>query len=328
MNNKDSLQITDFESGITLNCFMDKIMYIKPTQISEHKDDDYHIYFICSLPKAYFIKDSIKFTASKLSCELIHNSENIKIDKSYLEIFDGSPLTETDFTLSKDNSTLTLTFYKNFIKQKEVVVSANEIFGASGLMETKKEKILYIGQAFGESGKRTAGVRLENHSTLQRILSDIQSSGSDEEVQLYLMNFKMEHILQLSGYSSRAKNDAAANTFFDTMDDYNQEMCINLVEASLINYFKPKYNVQYKKKIFSQNSSKFKIFYQNNISKISVQILPTEYSDEYLSQMNIRMPRIIFYTDCVEYNTGSYNEFITTNLDQNLYSTFAQLKAL
>lgn len=315
-----------FKSGITLHCFMNKFMFIKPTQIEEHKNDDYHIYLICSLPKAYFVEESINITSRNLTCEIIYNNEKVKIDNCYLKLFESKKITGTTFKLSNDRSTITISYYINFEKQDDIVFSANEIYGASGLMKVKKEKILYIGQGFGKGGKRTAGARLESHSTLQTILSDIQCNGGDEEVQLYLMNFRMEHMLQLFGETDITDSKKIAKNFFDTRNDYNQGMCINLVEASLINYFKPEYNIQYKDKIFSSSSPKFKIFYKNNISSISVQMLPTSYEDNYFDDgVSLILPQIIFYTNDAEYDTKS-NSFITSELDQNLYSTYAKLK--
>lgn len=316
----------DLDSGITLHCYMDKFVYIKPTQIDEYKNADYHIYLICSMPKSYFVENSIKFTSNNLACELIQNNKTIKIEHSYLEIFDGTPISGTSFQLNKDKSILTLSYYKSFVKQKDIIISANEIYGASGLMKSKKEKLLYIGQSFGKKTSRTSAERLSNHATLQKILADNQSFGGDDEIQLYLMNFKMNHILQLSGMDKQTNMDSTANKFFDTMNDYNQRMCIDLVEACLINYFKPQYNTQYKNKILNVKSSKFKIFYDNGITRISVQILPDTYSDKVLKQKNIRMPQIILYTDSASYDTADYHNLIVSDLDKNLYSTYAQLK--
>ena len=320
--------MNDFDTGTTLHCYMNKFVYIKPTQIDEFKNEDYHIYLICSIPKTYFVEGSIKFTSSNLTCELIQNDEIINIEHSYLKIFDGTPISGTSFKLNKDKSILTLSYYKSFIKQEDLIISANEIYGASGLMESKKEKILYIGQSFGKKISRNFAARLSNHATLQRILADNQSSGGDDEIQLYLMNFKMDHILQLSGSDKQTNKSVIINKFLNTMNDYDQRMCINLVEACLINYFKPQYNIQYKKNILNAKSTKFKVFYDNGIARISVQILPTTYADEFLRQNNIHMPKIIFYTDSASYDTANYHNFIVSDLDPNLYSTYAQLKNL
>lgn len=320
--------MNNFDSEITLYCHMDKFVYIKPTQIDEYKNADYHIYLICSMPKTYFVEGSIKFTSNNLTCELIQNGETINIKHSYLKIFGETLISGTSFKLNKDKSTLTLSYYKNFVKQNDFIISANEIYGASGLMKSKKEKILYIGQSLGKKRSRNSADRLSNHATLQKILADNQFFGGDDEIQLYLMNFKMDHILQLSGLDKQTNMSSTANKFFDTMNDYNQRMCIDLVEACLINYFKPQYNIQYKNKILKANSKKFKVFYDNGITRISVQILPDTYTDEFLNQNNNRMPQIIFYTDNASYDTANCHNFIVSDLGPNLYSTYAQLKKI
>ena len=127
------------DSGVTLNCYMDRFVYIKPNEIKDYINADYHIYFICSLPKSYFIETSIDFNSSSFSCEITDGKTKTTIPTVYLDIFDGSMISGTTYKLSNDKSTITLSYYKNFVKQNDVVLSANEAYGHSGLMKKKQE---------------------------------------------------------------------------------------------------------------------------------------------------------------------------------------------
>ncbi|MFJ3270338.1 hypothetical protein [Streptomyces sp. NPDC086776] len=114
----------------------------------------------------------------------------------------------------------------------------------------------YIGKAYGTEGNRGAIARLQSHSTLQRILSELPR---DMESWIILLNSDSQTLFT-SIVPSGQKGDSA-----DQEDDLHlqralagpleEEMIVDFLEGCLIKYFQPPYNVQLKK-TFPQASAK------------------------------------------------------------------------
>ncbi|MFE3267856.1 hypothetical protein [Streptomyces sp. NPDC059215] len=114
----------------------------------------------------------------------------------------------------------------------------------------------YVGKAYGAEGSRGAITRLQSHSTLQRILTELPR---DMEAWIVLLNSDSQTLFT-SIVPSGERGDAA-----DLEDDQHleralsgplsEEMIVDFLEGSLIKYFQPPYNVQLKK-TFPQASAK------------------------------------------------------------------------
>lgn len=111
--------------------------------------------------------------------------------------------------------------------------------------------VLYVGQAFGRTGKRIALDRLQTHKTLQRILADTLNEAPDHEV-LILM-YRYEHgknLLDTTGDHSLTPTATSEEEkqHHSTISNANfaRRARIAMAEAGLIRYFQPKYNILYK----------------------------------------------------------------------------------
>jgi hypothetical protein len=119
---------------------------------------------------------------------------------------------------------------------------ANYVHLFDSLPPTARDiEVLYVGKGTAES----ACDRLENHSTLQRILGDVSAADPESEIFVLLYSFEFKKPMQaLTGRPAfdRAKEEAhlkAVAGYRPPLDDK-----ISLVEASCIGYFRPPYNVQ------------------------------------------------------------------------------------
>ena len=110
------------------------------------------------------------------------------------------------------------------------------------------EEVLYIGQAFGKAGERSAYDRLKNHSTLQRIYSE---NTPDQEIWLTLCSIDDVMLNTVIGkpggvvQKSKTVSDAHIDRVFsryNSPDFWNREV-VTGAEAGLIYYFKPAYNI-------------------------------------------------------------------------------------
>lgn len=120
----------------------------------------------------------------------------------------------------------------------------------------------YIGQAFGNDGDRDALDRLigeggkDGHGSLQKILADINASQPDNEIFVLLYSFEFYKKLSVGGgkVEPQIPMEDTPKRFKHFMEvELDRENRINLVEASLIRYFKPMYNDKYKR-TFPKNS--------------------------------------------------------------------------
>lgn len=113
-------------------------------------------------------------------------------------------------------------------------------------METaaKDIEVLYVGKGLRKSAKD----RLANHSTLQKILADINSNDPDAELSVLVYRFKYrKHGLQFISVPVEitgrlaAKHEKKCRAFRPSL-----EIQVSLIEASIISYFKTdRFNVQY-----------------------------------------------------------------------------------
>ncbi len=104
-------------------------------------------------------------------------------------------------------------------------------------VEKRKFRIEYIGQSYADDGHRTVQDCLSSHSTLQKILAHYSCSSEKRDVLLFL----------LGASAVIADNTIAtgSNSPIINISEVDSPEYVNLLEAFLINYFKPKYNSRF-----------------------------------------------------------------------------------
>lgn len=111
------------------------------------------------------------------------------------------------------------------------------------------QEVVYVGQAFGAAGERSAVERLSSHSTLQKILADVTANEPHMEVLLALYSFGFHRFfLSMDGtVPVQIDGDADRQHYQQVLQSqFKRSMRISLAEAALIRYFEPKYNKIYK----------------------------------------------------------------------------------
>ena len=216
--------------------------FLHPKQIT-HQDLDgknFHFYLIVSSKVKYFKEsylkcDQIVFTVTDNNNNnvkelILQNPPNCKVI-SYSFIY-------TD--LSKENIEATIEVSKEgkVEKHEQIKFSATELWYL--LSDEINFQIEYIGQSFANDGHRNAIERLSNHSTLQKILADTLASSSKKDIRIFLLGAEN---IDLSSININNSN-ASIVTIQDSPKALTPEY-VNLLEAFLINYFKPKYNQTY-----------------------------------------------------------------------------------
>ena len=111
-------------------------------------------------------------------------------------------------------------------------------------------EVLYVGQAYGKSGERTAWDRLRRHETVQRILSE---NPLDQQVWLTLAAISDANMTsEIDPTVSAEMTDEQDNAHIDSVaraatdGTFEGRVGVALAEAGLISFFKPHYNQVFK----------------------------------------------------------------------------------
>lgn len=114
--------------------------------------------------------------------------------------------------------------------------------------------VLYIGQAFGADGERNAIDRLIKHETLQKIALGGVPAGWD--LMLLLVEVVRDNRV-MTVINPRAKmrddDNARANAGMEKLIETPYRELVSLYEASMIRYFRPRFNIALKDSFPSTN---------------------------------------------------------------------------
>lgn len=163
-------------------------------------------------------------------------------------------------------------------------------------------KVLYIGQAYGEDGSRNALHRLKSHSTLQQIAIKGVSDGF--RLTLLMLEILSENRL-LTIFNPKAKvQDQAQERIKNGIDKLfatTESERITLYEASLIRYFQPKFNKEFKNSFPSTNMKLLASCYEKDLSAVIAEIcideLPFKLFSDAVKVKRHHVARHSLYTD-------------------------------
>lgn len=238
---------------------------------------DYHLYSIMASNKLIVDKHSINLSKEGFSCIIIEVNEDIEnkifiknlilhkdIDHSKMQVdlvypyesitFKGVSQNNEEFNITVDTLSLTYNLTMDIPWNLDV---------------------LYIGQSYGENGERKAQDRLKSHSTFQKILSDCHSKYHNKKLYLFLMEMTPLLTTTFDGISknyekSDEEDKAHMSKIFENLPQYKQ--IINISEAALINYFKPKYNVNFVENFPDKAHLGYTQYYNLDYNHLTVEI--------------------------------------------------------
>ena len=135
-----------------------------------------------------------------------------------------------------------------------------------GLLEFQ---VVYVGQAYGKDGSRNALDRLKKHETLQKIAL----KGAPDGCRLQLLLIEVHPSNQMFTVFNPFAVDHSQGTQrikqgLDKYFDTSEHERITLYEASLIRYFQPEYNIEFKNSFPSTNMKVLKDCYDKDFSSI------------------------------------------------------------
>jgi hypothetical protein len=139
---------------------------------------------------------------------------------------------------------------------------------------------LYVGQSYGEGGKRSAPERLRSHSTLQGIYAEALSRTPEKEIWIALWSFEQVLLASFDGtqkvYGTSNEED---NKHIDAVlaTGISEQQRINFTEGALIRYFDPEYNVLLRKTFPSPAHSTYAECYDLDVNSVMVELNTEEW---------------------------------------------------
>ncbi|WP_305983451.1 hypothetical protein [Roseivirga thermotolerans] len=240
---------------------------------------DYNLYFIIQRPKVRVDPNSFKSNHKVASLNLI--VENGETHHECILSFE-IPKAQTKLKIQTKYP------YETFVIGDEIqpflIANAGIIIDEAewnDIVTTHLDyEILYIGQAFGKEGNRLAHQRLSNHSTLIKILSDINKYSPHMEAHFMFVEFKYSNALSSAAQDlikvskpNRIIQDKKIQDFFSDQRILNdRKTLINITEAALIKYFQPRYNSNFKDTFPSSAHKSYQNLYEKDIKSIYLEI--------------------------------------------------------
>lgn len=309
-----------FEAGLNVFTSYKTIIPVEHLEeLSKYDNHRYHIYGILSYNKFFFRKEKTEITSKgiKVCLFTIIDNKEVEYELPIWEIAEGLDYSKVDIMLNFPYTFFTVTINdKEFLKlhpefvNLEVTICAQDLFNlyANVLIRKQAFEVLYIGQAYGKEGKRTAFDRLASHSTLQKILTDYQSKHPDRHLYILLLEFTPNLSMSFDGLSKKyTKSEAESDQHMrDVICNLpkNQQI-INITEAALINYFKPEYNVNFVENFPDEHHKGYKQYFDLDYNALVVE-LDLEFDNAPLIQFYTQTNRINSSFDFIHYNL--YND--------------------
>lgn len=252
-------------------------------------------------------KDHITFTVSEQI-----NEFNWKSHEYGIPLFNG----DSKITMSVEGANITLT---NQHGQKEWFVNTfiflEFLCRSFGVTEELNHILRLNIQYIGQTELDEKYVRFKGHEKIVRASSDIIAKKPHKESWLYLLAFNEPffNLMSIPGINSPERYDWLPGG--GLLESMPAKQWKTIVEATMINYFKPKLNVHYKDNFPSDRHEGYKYFYEKDIRSIFVE-LRAEYMPYVIGNENTP------YTHCriIEYllSKDDSGVFIHDNSKQNL----------
>lgn len=287
-------------------------------KIDFHK---YHIYSILAYEQFYFKKERTYCNSQGIQVTIftVINGEEMEYELPFWKWKDDVEISaeQIEIELNMPYTSMKIKFRDERILSEHPEYKACEealyaqdlmLMYASELFEKTVFKVLYIGQAFGRMGERTAFNRLSSHSTLQKILTECQSKYADKHIYILLMEFTPQLLSVFDGISKEytMTEEESDKHMHDVLCNLPQEQqVINITEAALINYFKPEYNTNYVESFPNENHKGYRQYFDLDYNSLCVEI-DLEFDGLNLVQLYSDVNKITTSFDFIEYQL--YND--------------------
>jgi hypothetical protein len=247
---------------------------LESPEVSERlRESPCHIYMVCRRPRLMFDPDSLSVCQETISGRFLLQDGLTWTPYPFTAKNNLEPELRIECPYPHTAITIFSPTGKRLHHSKAALLA--RYIGSRELRDKLALEVLYIGQAYGTDGKRTAPDRLKAHSTLQSIYSEAISRSPDKEVWLALWNFQPQLLTFIDGWTKQyqatfEEDDAHISQVLST--PISEQQRINFTEAALINYFKPEYNITFKNIFPSPAHRTYSECYELDINSVVVEV--------------------------------------------------------
>ncbi|EAC9863295.1 hypothetical protein AR000_07735 [Listeria monocytogenes] len=275
-----------------LNMVADAVQYLFPTELdlipTNGSSDHYHIYMINRITK-------VRFSMNSLVQHKDYFTVRLEIKKPNTGLIVSNPIAFSLDSFDKNNiDSILIDSSRKFVRitlKNDATIQINSLFFLTHSQQFTKidMDIIYIGQSYGNQGNRNATKRLKSHETLQRILSVSHDEEWNNDICITIWNFKELTLFSFDGTSNNLqKNMDEDSKHIDKVlnEPIKKRKIINITEAALINYFKPKFNEKFVNEFPSESHTSYNDFYTSEYNTIIIEFF-YENNINFMSENNI-----------------------------------------
>jgi hypothetical protein len=217
-----------------------------------------HVYIIGYTPRVEFVD------AKKVNSDLFLSFDVAgKPHVITYQVPEGSSLVQDDGCHFLRDSSGT----RFWLKDTEVLKGLRAVSTAASF------EVMYVGQAYGKNGSRSAVDRLLKHETLQRIA--LVGPPKDHCITLLLLSIQSGNQL-ITAFNPFAKDSESGEQRIgqglDKLFGTTEEERVSLYEAALIRYFNPHFNKEFKESFPSTNLKILRDCYDKDFSAVVAEI--------------------------------------------------------
>lgn len=265
-----------------LNFYSEKALLFNPIDINESENissiekDDYHIYVVGKKKKLFF-ESCVKANGYNITTlyYLDNNHEKKKREIKHNKNLFINSLDDGYYNINyKDQDNLAV---RDFIIVAHLFSINNDVIGNSAQHPLPSDlEVIYIGQAFGRKKNRKIDYRIKKHEKIQEIALSALDSGSNEEILVIGLTIKTNDLTTSLVLNSQEIQSPTLENVNSLKDKASKRLTdgqtITFFEASLIRYFQPELNTQYKKSFPSPDFRSYDEIYNTDFTYSSFAI--------------------------------------------------------
>lgn len=270
--------------NLGLNFFSNNVLLFNPSDLEKEvslkeiiEKEKFHIYIICKRKKIFFNESSLlndNFYLTRFY-SLDKNHNKLELTVKHPKELKINYLRDSFFNIDfRDKSNLTI---RDFILINTLFDLKTDPIGTSCKNSIPTDlEVMYIGQAFGRTGSRKIDYRLSNHEKLQKITLKVLDEGTNEEVliigiEIGVSDIETSIIMDPKNFKKPNKEDIhkLRNSARLRVPEAQE---LTIFEASLISYFQPSYNKEYKETFPSSGFKSIEDIYNTNFDYTAMSI--------------------------------------------------------